>query len=105
MADQPADAQQPNTQDLPQIDVQRVHSFEKNLAYLCNESLELFGLPVDVLLAQVFSNASQQGMSAMGKMVNFGQGSMFVPNAEILQQWIGAYFERVLPKGNDMAEA
>jgi hypothetical protein len=84
---------------------ERIDALKKNLAYLWEECISLTGLPVDTLMAQVFRNASQQGLPAQGAMMDFGGGTGFAPTRPTLSNWLDSYFMRVMPPPNDMPEA
>lgn len=88
----------------PMISPERIDALKKNLAYLFLEALDVTGLPIDTLLAQVFRNAAQQGLAAEGRMIDFGAGQGFAPTQPILKAWLDSYFDRALANANGMAE-
>lgn len=70
----------------------RVDAFQKNLIYLWDESLALFGLPLDALMVFAFRHAAGVGLPANGSMVNYGANSGFVPNKDTFGLWLKDYF-------------
>lgn len=94
----PIDGGTNTTQAAPVIPPERLDALKKNLAYIWQESLELTGLPPDVLFSQVFRNASQQGLPANGNMLDFGQGPSFAPDKDTMTIWMNAFFARVTPQ-------
>lgn len=84
------------------IDPARLNAFKKNLEYLSKEAQDITGLPLDVMLGQVYINANQRALPAQGIMHPSGQ---FVPNEQTLHEWIDDYFTRALAPQNDMPEA
>lgn len=93
------------------IPPEQLEAFKSDLTYLYTKSVDLFGLPLDVLVQQVFHNAGQMGLNVNGRIVALPTGVHVIPYREQLGEWVQAYFDRVMPpqpaqhKPLDMPEA
>lgn len=77
------------------MDKAQIDLFKRDLVDLWSKSIELTGVPLDMILIMLFRNATNRGLVANGVMVNVGGQGSFVPDADTLTKWANSYFDAI----------
>lgn len=80
---------------------EQIKNFKFLLTRLDSISLDLFNLPVDVIMQMIYRNAVNQELQGNGQMRIFAGQSQFVPDQETFGKWFDAYANEVEARRRD----